>query len=280
MWFTGRVLYLHHDQLGSVVATSDTNGDMVNSYAYSPWGYCTNMAGTTFGFTGQRFDSETGLYYYKNRYFSPAIGRFLQPDPTGYDDDLNLYAYVGNSPLNFTDPLGLARVALAKYSNDGWNNSLVIPNNNKGTAIFTNSVFDLYKGPSLNGPVLNGSTGIIFNPGNCGCGCGECGGEGGGGGIASYPTNFNSPQANPTGNTPTSNASDDLDDYYNCIITCVGFTAPLAISTCALLSGGVLPAFVTCLAIAAAPAYAACLVFCGPKPPGKKLQKCSRYYIC
>jgi uncharacterized protein RhaS with RHS repeats len=48
-----------------------------------------------------------GLYYYKARFYAPQLGRFLQTDPVGTADDLNLYAYVGNSPVNFTDPTGM-----------------------------------------------------------------------------------------------------------------------------------------------------------------------------
>lgn len=61
------------------------------------------MSGTTFGFTGQRFDAETGLYYYKRRYYSPIFGRFLQPDPVPTE---HLYRYVHNDPLNLVDPTG------------------------------------------------------------------------------------------------------------------------------------------------------------------------------
>ncbi len=100
--------YLHHNHIGSIVATKDSNGDVVNSYAYSPFGECSSMSGTTFGFTGQRYDPEIGLYYYKNRHYSPKIGRFLQPDPLGYVDGLNSYQYAFNDPLQFTDSLGLS----------------------------------------------------------------------------------------------------------------------------------------------------------------------------
>jgi RHS repeat-associated protein len=52
------------------------------------------------------------LYYYKARFYAPRIGRFLQTDPAGTKDDLNLYAYVGNNPVNRVDPTGLAKVAV------------------------------------------------------------------------------------------------------------------------------------------------------------------------
>ncbi|MFM0079923.1 RHS repeat-associated core domain-containing protein [Paraburkholderia sediminicola] len=58
-----------------------------------------------------------GLYYYKARMYSPALGRFLQTDPVGTADDLNLYAYVGNNPVNYTDPTGEWAVMRAMVSN-------------------------------------------------------------------------------------------------------------------------------------------------------------------
>jgi len=54
-----------------------------------------------FQFTGQEWLSEAGLYYYKARMYDPRLGRFLQTDPTGYDDDVNLYAYVGSDPVAY-----------------------------------------------------------------------------------------------------------------------------------------------------------------------------------
>ncbi len=63
------------------------------------------------GYTGQRYDTELGLYHYKARYFHPGLGRFLQPDPVGYKAGMNLYAYCSNDGLNHTDPDGLEESA-------------------------------------------------------------------------------------------------------------------------------------------------------------------------
>jgi RHS repeat-associated protein len=66
-------------------------------------------------FTGRRFDYETGLYYYRARYYNPYIGRFLQTDPVGYGDGINWYVYCKNNPLSFVDPSGLMQWATGRY---------------------------------------------------------------------------------------------------------------------------------------------------------------------
>ncbi|MDX2107098.1 MAG: RHS repeat-associated core domain-containing protein [Candidatus Melainabacteria bacterium] len=104
----GTVTYFHTDRIGSIIATSDNSGAVDQVNKFGAFGETSLSLTTSFGFTGQRFDTETGLYYFKNRYFSPAIGRFLQPDPAFYVDGLNLYTYVNNDPLNKTDVSGLS----------------------------------------------------------------------------------------------------------------------------------------------------------------------------
>ena len=67
----------------------------------------TSSVGNPYFFTGRRFDTETAPYYYRARYYSPIIGRFLQTDPIGYDGGFKLYTYGGNNPVLIIDPSGL-----------------------------------------------------------------------------------------------------------------------------------------------------------------------------
>jgi len=103
------VYYYHYDALGSVVALSDSSGDTVQTYEYSVYGQVAvediNHP-NPYMFAGRRFDIEIGLYYNRARYYNPFTGRFLQTDPIGYTDGMNMYTYCKNNPLNCLDPLG------------------------------------------------------------------------------------------------------------------------------------------------------------------------------
>ncbi|MCU0916719.1 MAG: RHS repeat-associated core domain-containing protein, partial [Planctomycetes bacterium] len=104
------VFYYHFDGLGSVVALSDAVGNVVQTYAYDAYGRSQSTGpatGNPYRFAGYRFDPETGLYFCRVRYYTPAIGRFLQPAPLGYADGINWYLYCANNPVMLIDPLGL-----------------------------------------------------------------------------------------------------------------------------------------------------------------------------
>lgn len=111
---------------------SDSSGVIVERYGYDAFGNTTIYSGSgadgtwftsddtvkltpgsaygnPYMFTARRMDAQTGLYYYRARMYNPKTGRFLQPDPIGYGDGMNMYTYCGNNPVNFVDPLGLSK---------------------------------------------------------------------------------------------------------------------------------------------------------------------------
>jgi len=103
----GVISYFVADHLGSVVRTTDAGGAPTLTREYDPWGNLLQGLTTKgYAFTGREWDSESGLYYYRARYFDPRLGRFLSDDPVGFKAGTNLAAYVKNNPLRFADPSG------------------------------------------------------------------------------------------------------------------------------------------------------------------------------
>jgi RHS repeat-associated protein len=104
------VTYIHTDALGSPVARSDANGNVISRTRYEPYGATAAGVTPTIGFTGHVNDADTGLVYMQQRYYDPVAGRFLSVDPITTDADtgggFNRYSYANNSPYRYIDPDG------------------------------------------------------------------------------------------------------------------------------------------------------------------------------
>jgi RHS repeat-associated protein len=113
-------LSYHLDRIGNVAFILDGNGNGIERYTYDAFGTPTvtdwdgnnlrpySWFGNRFMFTGREYFPELGLYDYRNRFYHPILGRFLQSDPIGFGgDDANLYRYCGGDPVNRRDPSGL-----------------------------------------------------------------------------------------------------------------------------------------------------------------------------
>ena len=105
--------YLLTDHLGSTSALTDVSGNVIQQFVYDSFGNNSGSTRSRYGYTGRERDPDTGMLYYRARFYDPQVGRFIETDPVGFNGrDVNLYGYVWNSPVNYRDPLGL----------DGWGN--------------------------------------------------------------------------------------------------------------------------------------------------------------
>jgi RHS repeat-associated protein len=124
-WFSRgeSIAFLHNNHLGAPELATDAHGQPVWQAAYAPFGKL-RKTNTQYAFQlklrlpGQYADQETGLYYNDQRYYDPAQGRYLTPDPLGLRAGANSYAYVAGNPLKYVDPNGLILFAF-----DGTGNS-------------------------------------------------------------------------------------------------------------------------------------------------------------
>ncbi len=102
--------YYHSNHQGSITHLTDGSGVVANSYIYDSYGRRSNVIESViqpYSYTGREYDDESGLYYYRARYYDPVLGRFLSEDPIGFNaGDQNFYRYVLNNPVNLIDATG------------------------------------------------------------------------------------------------------------------------------------------------------------------------------
>src|SRR5580700_9689134 len=102
--------YYQGDGLSSVTSLTNPSGAVAETYTYDSSGNLTTSVGSIinpFQYATRELDSETGLNYYRARYYDPTSGRFIAEDPIRFDGGVNFYAYVENDPVEYTDPFGL-----------------------------------------------------------------------------------------------------------------------------------------------------------------------------
>ena len=176
LWYDGAATsnaarrYLYADERGSIVLATDYAGTPIAANSYDEFGIPSVTNVGRFGYTGQTWIPELGMNYYKARMYSPTLGRFMQTDPIGYSDGMNMYRYVGSDPVNAVDPTGLMMMDIISECRGGRKYSYQDPE--LGTVYVTEAVVCTYR---------SGGGGGGFPP--LGLGLGLGGGGGGGVGL-------------------------------------------------------------------------------------------------
>ncbi|NOT59710.1 MAG: hypothetical protein HOP19_05730 [Acidobacteria bacterium] len=116
---TGAAKFFTVDHLGSTRGLTDANGASVDLSSYDAYGNSVTGTVTRYGYTGREADAETGLMYYRARFYDPAVGLFVSEDPIGLLGGINLYGYVGNDPFNSVDPDGLRQKRKRRVKSTG-----------------------------------------------------------------------------------------------------------------------------------------------------------------
>lgn len=114
----GATTYYQADGLGSITSLTDSSGSVAGSHTYDLFGRPLGSSGALvnpFRYTGRELDPETGLYYYRARYYDSENGRFLSEDPIQALGGLNFYEYVNNGPATLVDPSGLSPKPVRPY---------------------------------------------------------------------------------------------------------------------------------------------------------------------
>ncbi len=115
---SGTVLYFHRNQQYSILALTDSSGNVSERYAYTAYGQPTFLnasatvqtsspANNRYAYTAREWDSTLGLHHFRARWMSGITGRFLTRDPIGFKGGIGLYCYVNDRPFDYLDPLGL-----------------------------------------------------------------------------------------------------------------------------------------------------------------------------
>jgi len=152
------------DQQASTIAITDGSGAVAGINRYDEYGRPASGNTARFQYTGQLWLPDFGVYHYKARAYHPGLGRFMQTDPVGYNAGLNLYAYVGDDPVNQTDPSGLS----AAQEDETTVDDVIVTGRRRNTApfvcLFCAAQRFLERHPASTWPTIPDPLDLLANP--------------------------------------------------------------------------------------------------------------------